>query len=127
MMCTVISITIRLTIIAIPFWSNTVQCNEVCSSVHFKSKLKKVIQMYFSIQGTAISTIKPVSAIPCSVQFSLLFQQSPIVNCKEATNMIIPFKKLQSVPSSQSVQYHAACSSVCLNSLQLSIVKRQQI
>ena len=125
-MCTVISITIRLTIIAIPFWSNTVQCNEVCSSVHFKSKLKKVIQMYFSIQGTAISTIKPVSAIPCSVQFSL-FQQSPIVNCKEATNMIIPFKKLQSVPSSQSVLYNAVCSSVCSNSLLLSIVKRQQI
>ena len=50
----------------------------------------------YSFQETAISTIKPVSAIPCSVQFSL-FQQSPIVNCKEATNMIIPFKKLQSV------------------------------
>ena len=31
--------------------------------------------------------------------------------------MIIPFKKLQSLPSSQSVLYHAVCSLVCLYSL----------
>ena len=88
--------------------------------------------MYFSIQGTAISTIKPVSAIPCSVQFSL-FQQSPIVNCKEATNMIIPFKKLQSVPSSQSVLYHAVQATQFITPLaliwkfELSIKQHQEI
>ena len=45
------------------------------------------------------------------MQFSL-FQQSTTVQRKKATNRNFYHKKLQSVPSSQSVLHYAVCSSV---------------